>query len=276
MRTVQMAGMPHRLRSGFATAFMVAALAGGCATLPGGSIDGSAVRPLSDMPPSSAAQNRAKISVELGMAYFEVGRFDIALDEARAALGHDGGYAPAYHLMGLVYMYLNDQAAARQSFERAIAAAPNDPEFNNSYGWFQCATGQEQDGLQRLAAAARNPYYRFPARALTNAGLCQLRLRDEAAAAEQFRRALMLDPANEQASYQLAAIAYRAGDLDGARKRVAEMHRVREPSAATLWLALLIERRAGNTMGEVNYASQLRSRFADSPEYQALSEGRYE
>lgn len=267
---------PHRVRPALAVASVIAMLLAGCANLPGGSIDGAAVRPVADTPPTSPSQNRAKISVELGMAYFEVGRFDIALDEARAALGHDASYAPAYHLMGLVYMYLDDQNAARQSFERAISAAPNDPEFNNSYGWFQCATGQEREGLQRLASAARNPYYRFPARALTNAGLCHLRLRDDAAAAEQFRRALMLDPVNEQANYQLAAISYRSGDLDGARKRIAELHRVREPSAATVWLGLLIERRAGNTQAEASYASQLRSRFADSPEHQALTEGRYE
>lgn len=266
----------HRLRRSVVASSIIVTLVSACATMPGGSIDGSAVRPLSDTPAASPAQNRAKIGVELGMAYFEVGRFDIALDEARAALVHDSGYAPAYHLMGLVYMYLNDLGAARQSFERALSSAPSDPEFNNSFGWFQCATGQEQDGLQRLAMAARNPYYRFPARALTNAGLCHLRLRDDAAAAEQFRRALMLDPANEQANLQLAAIAYRAGDLDGARRRLAEMHRVREPSAETLWLGVLIERRAGNTQGEASYASQLRSRFADSPEYQALTEGRYE
>lgn len=267
---------PHRLRHMLAATVMITTLVSGCASLPGGSIDGTAVRPVADTPPTSPSQNRAKISVELGMAYFEVGRFDIALDEARAALGHDSGYAPAYHLMGLVYMYLDDQNAARQSFERALSSAPNDPEFNNSFGWFQCATGQVQEGLQRLAASARNPYYRFPARALTNAGLCHLRQRDDAAAAEQFRRALMIDPANEQASYQLAAIAYRTGDLDGARKRIAEMHRVREPSAATVWLGLLIERRLGNHQAEASYAAQLRGRFADSPEYQALTQGRYE
>jgi type IV pilus assembly protein PilF len=214
--------------------------------------------------------------MELGMAYFQVGRYDVALEEARAALAQQDSYSPAFHLMGLVYMYIDDLPAARANFERALGLAPNDPEFNNSYGWFQCATGQERQGLERLAVAARNPYYNAPARPHTNAGLCHLRLKDDAAAEAQFRRAVQLDPANALALFHLAGIAYRRGAYEQARVLLVQLHQQREPTAGSIWLGVRTERKLGNRDAESSYAAQLRGRFADSAEFQAMNQGHYE
>ncbi len=255
------------------------ALLGGCATLPGGGEGTSATtadRPLLDQNPSNAAQARAKINVELGTAYFEVGRFDVALDEARAALSHSPGYAPAFHLMGLVYMFVGDTEASRDYFQRALRVAPNDPDFNNSFGWFLCGVGEEQEGLRRLALAARNPYYRHATRPYTNAGLCYLRLNDDDGAREQFRRAVMMDPSNGRALYHLAEIDYRLGNLDSARTLLVQLHQQQDPTAESVWLGVRTERRLGNRAAEASYAAQLSGRFDDSPEYRLMMQGNFE
>lgn len=253
-------------------------LAGGCATVPGapGSEPRSVARPLADATPATGPETSARTHVDLGMAYFELGRFDVALDEARFALDSVSGYAPAHHLMGLVYMMLGETAAARSSFEQALSAAPGDPDFNNSYGWFLCTQGQAQEGLARLSSAARNPYYRYASRPLTNAGLCHRRLNDEAAAEQQFLRALEVEPQNAQALFQLADIAYRRGNNEAARTWLVRLHQLSGPTAASVWLGLRTERRLGNRDAAASYESQLRSRFADSPEFQQLSQGKYE
>lgn len=237
---------------------------------------GIASRPLSEQPPANSAQTRAKVHVDLGLAYFDVGRYAVAIDEARVALDESSGYAPAYHLLGLVYMAINETAPARENFERALAIAPGDPDFNNSYGWFLCMQGREQEGLERLALAARNPYYRFPTRPYTNAGLCHLRLHQDAAAELQFRQALNADPHNGEALYQLAALAYRTGTPEAARAHLVRLHQLREPTAASVWLGLRTERRLGNRDAEASYAAQLRSRFVDSQEFKLMSQGKYE
>ena len=259
---------------------LITLVLGGCAAAggvpAGGNAAASADRPMSELPPATAADARAKVHVDMGMAYFQVGRYDVALDEARAALAQQGSYSPAFHLMGLVYMYIDDLPAARANFERALGLAPNDPDFNNSYGWFQCATGQEREGLERLAVAARNPYYGTPTRPHTNAGLCHLRLKDDAAAEAQFRRAVQLDPANVQALFHLAGIAYRRGAYEQARVFLVQLHQQREPTAESAWLGLRTERKLGNRDAESSYAAQLRGRFADTVEFQNMKQGRYE
>ena len=53
-------------------------------------------RPMSDEPVVTDARRKAKVHVELGQAYFQAGRYGVALDEARSAVAYDSGYAPAY------------------------------------------------------------------------------------------------------------------------------------------------------------------------------------
>lgn len=241
-----------------------------------GDVSAGAERPLLDLPPANESERGAKIHVELGTAYFEVGRYDVALDEARVAMIHQPGYPPAYHLMALVYMFIEDPEAARQNFRRALASAPNDPDFNNSYGWFLCTTGEIDEGLRRLDLAARNPYYRFPARPQTNAGLCHM-LRGERDQAEvRFRRALALEPENVQAQFGLADIAYSKSDYVAAQRLLINLHRQTDPTAESVWLGLRVERKLGNRSAEASYAAQLEGRFKDSPQYLLMKKGEYE
>ena len=254
----------------------------GCASGGGGSGSGFgegspvAERPMLDMPPANEAERGAKIHVELGTAYFEVGRYDVALDEARVAMIHLAGYPPAFHLMGLAYMFIDDPAAARENFQRALSSAPNDPDFNNSYGWFLCVHGDAEEGIRRLDLAARNPYYRFPSRPQTNAGLCHLRRGELDLAETRFRRALALQSDNVQAQFGLADIVYRKGDYATAQRLLIDLHRQADPTAETAWLGLRVERKLGNRSAEASYAAQLEGRFKDSPQYLLMKKGEYE
>lgn len=257
---------------------LVALALAGCAGLPAdtGGTPASVTRPMSDVAPTSPQDARARIHVELGMAYVEVGRYDVALDEARVALNDSPGYPPAHHLLGLAFMLIGENAAAGENFERALRGAPGDPEFNNSYGWFLCSQGRIQEGLAKLALAMRNPYYRYPTRPLTNAGLCHLRQKDDAAAEAQLLRAVQVDPQNTQAILLLAEIAYRGGRYEQVRAQLVRLHQQSDPTPASVWLGLRAERRLGNREAEASYAAQLRSRFGDSPEYLLLMQGKFE
>ncbi|MEW5889616.1 MAG: type IV pilus biogenesis/stability protein PilW [Pseudomonadota bacterium] len=246
----------------------------GCATTPG--TQTTAQVPVSEQPTVGDAAARAKVHTDLGMLYFQAGNMAVALQEGRIALASDANYAPAYNLLGLVHMYLGEAAAARQNLERAQRLAPGDPEINNNYGWFLCTQGQEKRGIELLLNAVKNPLYQTPTRPYTNAGLCALRLKDDKAAEDYFRKAAGADPNNAQAFYQLADINFRRGDYYRAKQFVSEVHRVTEPNAESLWLALRIERKLGDRQAEASYAAQLRRKFAGSPEHQALMQGRYE
>ena len=69
----------------------------------------------------------------------------------------------------------------------------------------------------------------------------------------------------------------RRGDYERARFYIRRINDRDELSnAQTLWLAAKIEHRAGNRGGVDVYGRQLRARFPQSPEAQALDRGRFD
>ncbi len=222
------------------------------------------------------ARTRAKSHTDLAAAYYEGGNMAVALEEVRAALAADPGYAPAYNVQGLVEMDLKDQAAAEASFQRGLKLAPQDPDMNHNYGWFLCQTGREDQSIQWFLNAVRNPLYSTPARSYTAAARC-LQSRNPQEAAAYFERALRLDPNYVQAMLPYAELLYKRGELKQAKELLGRFGKlVGEPTAESLWLGVRIERKLGDQASERSYATQLRRRFANSAEYQALQRGDYD
>ncbi|WP_310449200.1 type IV pilus biogenesis/stability protein PilW [Sulfuritalea sp.] len=256
-------------------AIWTALLLAGC-TATGGGSGQSAQQAVSAQPAENEQQQRAKVHTELGSLYMLDGRSAIALEEARIALSADPNYAPAYNLLGLTHMVLNETRLAEESFQKALRLAPGDPEISNNYGWFLCQSGREQLSISHFMAAAQNPLYTTPTKPYTNAGICSLRLKQDKAAEDYLLTALRLSPTNTQALFWLADIAYRKGRHSEARQWTTDIEKMMEPTAEVIWLALRIERKLGNREAEARYATQLRRRFLGSPEQRLLAQGQYD
>jgi type IV pilus assembly protein PilF len=224
----------------------------------------------------SDARNRAVIHTQLGAKYLERGQDGVALQEFKTAVSADADYAPAYSMLGLVYMDLKENDQARQNFQHALRIAPTDSEINNNYGWFLCQTGTPRESIPYFISAIKNPLYETPQVAYVNAGLCTLVLNDPAQAEEYFQRALRIDPNIPQALLNLAKLWYNRGKFGDAKTLVARYNKVTEPSAESLWLGLRIERKLGDRGAEASLAAQLRRNFSTSREYQDFLKGNYE
>lgn len=255
---------------------LVVVLAGCVATGAGTDSGRGAQQAVSAQPATSAEQKRAKVHTELGTLYLLDNRSAIALEEARIALSVDSSYAPAYNLLGLIHMVLNEPRLAEENFQRALSLAPGDPEISNNYGWFLCQNGREQLSINYFMAAAKNPLYTSPTKAYTNAGICSMRVRNDKAAEEYLSTALRLAPTNAQAMLGLADIAYQRGRLKEARQWTSDIEKMMEPTSDVLWMIVRIERKLGNRETEARYASQLRRRFPGSEEQRLLSQGKYD
>jgi len=221
-------------------------------------------------------RERARIHTELASAYFERGNMGVALEELRIAMSADPNYGPAYNVLGLVHMDLKEQDQAQANFERALRINPNDPDANHNYGWFLCRTKREEQGISYFLRAVRNPLYANPQKSYSLAGVCALQKNNERDAVDYFDRALKLDPDNLSSLMNLAQLRYKHGNLDAARSLVAHFNKLVEPSAESLWLALRIERKLGDSASEMSFATQLRRRFPGSRETQALARGNFE
>jgi type IV pilus assembly protein PilF len=225
---------------------------------------------------ASTPRNRARVHTDLATLYYSGGSMNIALEEARTAVAADPTYASAHGVLGLVYMELRENALAEQSFERGLANAPEDPDINHNFGWFLCQIGRAEESRRYFRRAVDNPLYPTPGRTYAAAGTCALRTGDLREAEVNLERALRLEPNLPIAMLQLAHLRYRQSRLQDARAALTRHAAVAAPSAESLWLGVRIERRLGQRAAELSYANQLRRRFPDSPEYQALLSGKYD
>jgi len=258
---------------GAAAVFMLASCATKNAGLPPSStVNAAAIVTESD---ETNARKRAKLRVELAIGYFQQGQTTVALDEIKQALAADPTFADAYNLRGLIYMRLDDAAGAEDSFRRAIALDPRDPNVLHNYGWLLCQQNRYADAQQQFTAALSVPTYTERPKTLMTQGLCQLRAGQKAEAERSLSQAYELDASNPVVAYNLASLLAQRGEWSRAQFYIRRVNNSPSASAETLWLGIKIERQLNNREASTQLGGQLQRRFPDSREASAYERGNF-
>lgn len=258
--------------SWIASAAVFAALLAGCASNPAADAPGE----LLTNSDQTDSQRRARIRLQLAIGYYEQRQMPVALDEIKQALQVDPNFAEAYSMRALIYMDMGENRLAEDSFLQAIRLAPNTPDFNNNYGWFLCQNGRENQSISYFETALKNRAYQSPAKALNNAGICSLKMKDAAAAERYFAQAFQYDPGNPSTNANLAKIYYERRDYERARFYIGRVMKADVMTADVLWLAIKIERKLGDRAAELSLVTQLSRRHNGSPEFAAYQRGAFD
>jgi len=222
-------------------------------------------------PQETPAPKRAQIHADLAAGYYERGQMDVALQELSEAVNLDPSNPKIYNVYGLVYAVLAQDRDAELNFRRALEIAPNDSEIRHNWGWYLCSRGRARDSIAEFDLAVRNPLYRTPEVALTNAGKCAASVGENKRAEDYYRRALAVAPANVVAAYNLSLLVYKEARLVEARFAIRPIMQQNSPPPEALYLGMCIERKLGDVQAEASYASQLRNRYPDAAETKAIA-----
>jgi type IV pilus assembly protein PilF len=252
----------------------VLCLSAGCAQRGAGSSVPSA-EPITDSD-EPEARKRARIRVELAAGYFGEGQNTVALDEIKLALQADPTYAPAYVLRGLVYMGMNNDALAEESFQRAMQLNPRDPDALHNYGWYACQRGRYAQSVELFQRALASPVYGGQARTLLAMGICQIRAGQFVEAEASLARSYELAPANPIVAYNLASLQFRRGDAAKAQFTIRRLNNTDLANAETLWLGIKVERQLRNREAMAQLAQQLSRRYPDSAQWARFQRGEFD
>jgi type IV pilus assembly protein PilF len=251
--------------------FIASVLLAACAA-PGG----PAATPKTAMDQTDA-DRRASVRIELAAGYFSRGQYNTALDEVKQALVLKPGMREAINLRGLIYGAMGERGLAEESFKSALSLYPNDADTLHNYGWMLCQERRFPESFQQFDRALAQDSYRAPARTLLSKGVCQARSGQLGEAEKTLLRAFEYDPANPALSYNLADVLYRNGQYDRALFYVKRVNAQPEQiNAQSLWLALRIERKLGDSVAVSDMSRQLRQSFGQAPETQALNAERFD
>jgi len=209
---------------------------------------------------------RAAVRLQLASGYYQKGQLDVAIKEATEATQIDPALAPAFGLLGLIYMDLAQNPQAEDNFRRSLQIDPADPELNNNFGWFLCRTRREHEALPYFDRAAANRMYATPAMALENAGMCLKQVGDNDRAEKYLMRAFELDASSPIAKFQLAQLYLQTHRVERAQFYYELLSKSVDPNAQTLWLGTRIAHAKADGRTQQRLAQELRTRFPESPE----------
>jgi type IV pilus assembly protein PilF len=224
-------------------------------------------------PPEKAAGDAADINLQLGVAYLQQGRFDVALEKLQKALTFREDFPEAHNALAVLYDERGNKEMAEQHFQRAVALNPSYQLAVKNYGQFLCrnqhfAEGEAMFlGMAADTSAASEAVYE----AYVNAGACAMAVPDNARAEGYLRKALELQPDGSLALYHMAELTYASKDYLQARAFLQRFHEQAQPTPESLWLGINIEQQLGDERLQRDYARRLLSRFPDSVQARRLN-----
>ncbi|HEX7814949.1 type IV pilus biogenesis/stability protein PilW [Dyella sp.] len=221
-------------------------------------------------PKGSKNQDSARVFTELGQHYLQTNDLQGALTQFNKALKYDEKYEPAQTLIAATYERIHDTANAELHYRKAQGIDPARGGPNNNLGAFLCRTGRTAEGLPYFQKAVADPFNQAPSVAWINAGTCHITAGDPAAAEEDFRKALTVDPNNGEALYQLANMLYQRNDAFRASAFMQRYDALGQASPQALKLGFDIETRLGDKDAALNYRRRLQSQFPESEQARAL------
>jgi type IV pilus assembly protein PilF len=214
----------------------------------------------------------AKINARLGVEYMKQGQLAIAQEKIDKALQQNARDPGVQMAAGLLYEQLRDVGKAEKHYRLVLKYDPNNPEGQNALGAFLCRNGQAKKGEATFLEAARNPLYRTPEVAYTNAGVCARRAGRLEQAEEYLRLAVNQRNPYPEALLQMANVSFERGNYLQARAFMERYLQTTTGTAGVLLLGYQVESALGSQDGARDYAARLKSRFPDSPEARTLDE----
>lgn len=257
------------------TRLLVAALSGllmlsACALPQGPTQD---IKTASDQ---TAADKRSALRLRLATQYLEARQYPVALDEVKQAISIDPSNVDAYHVRALIYMGMNENALAEDSFRTALNMRAGDPDVLNNYGWFLCQANRYAEGKATLQRAVQTPSASGPIKPLTNLGVCDMRAGNLAEAEKNLQTAYGYDRNDPSVLLNLAQLYFQRGDMGQARQFAGRINASRFANSQSLWLGARIAHRQGDTQTQGAMIAELRNRFPDSRELTAYERGAWD
>jgi type IV pilus assembly protein PilF len=201
--------------------------------------------------------------------------YKMSINKLRKALELDPDLPSAYLYLGQLYARLEEYPDAEIYYRKAIEKDAGYSRAHNNYGIFLCQRQRYAESEAQFLAALKDPLYDSAPQTLENMGICSLAAKQPSKAAAYFEKALLKDPLLPGALFNLALMNYNQSRFQQAGVNIERYRRVAQPSPASLWLGINIQRRLGNNPAEASYAMLLENLFPNSGETSRLKSSQY-
>lgn len=209
------------------------------------------------------------INVQLGIGYLQQNNMELASQKLNKAIRQDPDSASAHNAYAILQERLLETEKAEFHYRRATQLDPDNSEAANNYGAYLCRNKREAESEEYFLQALENPLYKTPEFAYTNAAICLIRIEQRERAREYLRKALAARSNFSTALISMAKLEFDDENFDSAKLFIDRFHRVAEPTASSLWLAIRTELQMDSERDVNELSQKLKSNFPDSEEYKS-------
>jgi type IV pilus assembly protein PilF len=216
------------------------------------------------------SEKAATLNKQLGTVYLRQGNLALAKEKLERAEKYNPRDPETHSVLALLYEKLDNPAQVDEQYKTAIRLAPKNPQIINNYAVYLCKTNRADEGVKRFLDAARNPLYRTPELAYSNAGVCLRAAKRYEDAKNAFAHALQIRPNYAEAMFQSVDLDMEHGDIAQAREGLDKYLASYDATADLLLLGVRMARAQNDRMGEEKYTRRLRIEFAGSEQLRSL------
>lgn len=209
-------------------------------------------------------------NAQLGLAYINQGRYDIAQSKLKKSIEQNPDNAFAHHYIAELYRRLGEFDKAETHFKEALDLAPDNAPLMNNYGVFLCDDKKYQKAYKYFDKVLTDPLYPSKGSVYENIGLCSQLEGNVKMAEENLRFALRLNPESPKSLLAMAQISFDKQKYAASRKYFYQYLENARHTPASLWLGILLENRSGNKNRVASYVVLLKGKYPNSEEAELL------
>jgi type IV pilus assembly protein PilF len=203
---------------------------------------------------------------ELGIRYLQKGRLQLANEKLSKSLKQNPNSVQSNHYYAILQQRLGKNKEASSHFLKAIRLDSKNPELRNNYGSFLCETNRPQAAVKQFLIAVKDPLYKTPAYAYSNAGTCLKKVNNPAQAEKYFREALKKKHAFPSALLGMAGLYSDRRNYSKAQAFMLRYETVGKSTPEALKLCVIINTKMNNYSKADSCRSALLRLFPSSPE----------
>lgn len=219
----------------------------------------------------SKGEKASKINVQLGIGYYQQGNLELANEKLVKALDQDPKSSQAHYAYAVLQNRFQDREKTEFHFRKAIELDPNNSEALSNFGAFLCNDGRLEESENMFLQAIKNPLYKSPEIAYSNAAVCILKAdaTQTEKAKKYYTRSLAIRNNYAPALLGMAEIHFDEKKHDFTRLYLERFHLVSTPTPQSLWLDIQNELETDNKDRAFALAEKLKNDFPDSQQYQS-------
>lgn len=207
--------------------------------------------------------------LQLGIAYMQKGRFDLAEPKLRRAIEIDSKPPEAWNALALLYEETRDIKSANTLYQKLIASHPDYSLGYMNYATFLCKF-ERDDERAALLRQMQGVSGMYAALAYISEGNCQMSRKNLNAAKQNYEQALHYDNQAAGALLPLAEIEIKNRNFTQASRYLTVVHTYVGYSAQSVYLGILAARGLNNRIEEENLMRMMRGSYSATEQAKSL------